>query len=122
MERCFGDIGPQSAVLRVHRQLLTVTAKSNPVCEKRLLIDAEILKDAYSSGSLDNLGFIRTRFNPSDPLSKDIADESLLLGLLRDVKLELDVAEFIIDDTYLPATVDAPAGGKEVDMSLLLEY
>lgn len=42
-------------------------------------------------------------------------------GLLRDGWLEKDVAEFIIEDTSLPDTVNAPAGGKEVYLSLLLE-
>lgn len=55
--------------------------------DKGLLIYAGILKDAYSSGLLENLGFIRTRFNPSDPLSKDIADEILLHNLLQNDKL-----------------------------------
>lgn len=66
------------------------------------------------------MGFIRTRFNPSDPLSKDIADESLLHDLLQKEKLENDVAEFIIDDEPLPATVNASARGKEVDLDLSL--
>eukprot|EP00173_Palmaria_palmata_P005180 Plantae.Rhodophyta-Palmaria_palmata.ctg8631.p2 GENE.Plantae.Rhodophyta-Palmaria_palmata.ctg8631~~Plantae.Rhodophyta-Palmaria_palmata.ctg8631.p2 ORF type:complete len:164 (+),score=4.93 Plantae.Rhodophyta-Palmaria_palmata.ctg8631:229-720(+) len=101
--------------------LFQVIAKSNPVREKRLLIDAAILKDAYSSGSLDNLCFIRTEFNPADPLSKDVADETFLLGLLHDGRLEHDVAEFIIEDTSLPDAVNSPAGGKEVDLSLLLK-
>lgn len=57
------------------------------------------------------MGFIRTRLNSSDPLFKDIAEETLLLGLLRDGKFEHEVAEFIIDDMSLPATYNAPAGG-----------
>lgn len=48
--------------------LVQVLAKSYPVHEKKLLIEAAILEEAYSSGSLDNLGFIRSRFNPADPL------------------------------------------------------
>lgn len=71
--------------------LFQAIAKSNPVREKNRLILASILKDAYSYSSLDNLGFIRTRFNPSDPLSKDIVDKTLLLGLLREEKLEHEV-------------------------------
>lgn len=101
--------------------LFQVVAKSNPVREKRLLIGAAILKEAYSSGYLYNLGFIRTRFHLVDPLSKDTDDESLLFRILAEGKLDHDDSEFIIKDASLPNTVDTPAGGKEVDISLLLE-
>lgn len=101
--------------------LFQVIAKGNPVREKRLLIDAAILKDAYYSGSPDNLGFIRTRLNTSDPLFKDIADESLLLSLLRDVNLDDEVEEFITEDIFFLATANASNDGREVDPSLLLE-
>lgn len=76
--------------------MFQVFAKGNPVRKTWLPIDAAILKEAYSSGSLDNLGFIRTRLNPSDPLSKDVGDETLLLRVLVEGKLDRDFAEFII--------------------------
>lgn len=52
-----------------HRQLLALPSRFQEQSRpgESLLIDATILKEAYSSGSLDNLGFIRTLFNQSDP-------------------------------------------------------
>lgn len=89
--------------------------------EKHLLIDSYTLKDAYYYGSLNNLGFIRARFNPADSLFKDIADETLQLSLLRDDRIEREATEFITNDYSLTDTVNALSGGREVDISLLLE-
>lgn len=101
--------------------LFQVIAKSNPVPEKRFLIDDSILKVAHSSVSLDNLGFIRTKFNPAEPLSRDVADETFLLGLLRGGQLEQEVTEFIIKNTSQPDTVNASSGDKEVELSLFFD-
>lgn len=61
---------------------------------------------------LDKFGFIPTKFNSVDPLSKDVVNETLLLGLLRDGRLEINVAELIIENTSLPDVVNAPSCGK----------
>eukprot|EP00173_Palmaria_palmata_P004773 Plantae.Rhodophyta-Palmaria_palmata.ctg7213.p3 GENE.Plantae.Rhodophyta-Palmaria_palmata.ctg7213~~Plantae.Rhodophyta-Palmaria_palmata.ctg7213.p3 ORF type:complete len:119 (-),score=14.40 Plantae.Rhodophyta-Palmaria_palmata.ctg7213:391-747(-) len=100
--------------------LFQVIAKLSLVREKRLLVDAAVLLQAYSGNSLTNLGFCRTRFNISDCLSKDIVDEVLLLEALKTGALDHPVAECIIADDNLPEVVDKPAGQKEFDLSLLL--
>eukprot|EP00173_Palmaria_palmata_P005079 Plantae.Rhodophyta-Palmaria_palmata.ctg8220.p2 GENE.Plantae.Rhodophyta-Palmaria_palmata.ctg8220~~Plantae.Rhodophyta-Palmaria_palmata.ctg8220.p2 ORF type:complete len:109 (+),score=20.78 Plantae.Rhodophyta-Palmaria_palmata.ctg8220:720-1046(+) len=99
--------------------LFQVVAKSSPVREKRLPIDAAVLRQAYSGKSLTNLGFCRTRVNISDCLSKDIVDEVMLLEALKTGTLDHPVAEFIIDDDNLPEVIEKPTRQKEVDLSLL---
>lgn len=101
--------------------LFQVVAKSNPVREKRLLIDAAILMEAYSSYSLDNLGFTRTSFNPANPLSNGVVNETLLLRVLARGKVDHDVAEFIIEKASLPDTKNTPFSGSDVDLFLVLE-
>jgi hypothetical protein len=46
--------------------LFDVITRSTKTSEKRLMIDIAAAKAAYKEGTLDTIGFIRTRFNPAD--------------------------------------------------------
>jgi hypothetical protein len=49
---------------------LFVITRSTTTSEKRLMIDIAAEKEAYKEGTLDTIGFIRTRFNPADAFTK----------------------------------------------------
>eukprot|EP00173_Palmaria_palmata_P004286 Plantae.Rhodophyta-Palmaria_palmata.ctg5517.p2 GENE.Plantae.Rhodophyta-Palmaria_palmata.ctg5517~~Plantae.Rhodophyta-Palmaria_palmata.ctg5517.p2 ORF type:complete len:110 (-),score=17.76 Plantae.Rhodophyta-Palmaria_palmata.ctg5517:80-409(-) len=100
--------------------LFQIVAKSGPVMEKRLLVDAAVLQQAYSEKSLSNLGFCRTRFNISDCLSKDVVGETALHDMIKSGKLDHPIAEYVLADENLPEAVDTPSGSKEVDLSFML--
>jgi hypothetical protein len=50
--------------------LFDVITRSTTTVEKRLMIDIAAAKEAYKEGTLDTIGFIRTRFNPADAFTK----------------------------------------------------
>lgn len=98
--------------------LFSTITKSTSVREKRLLIDLAIIREAYSDKAVDNIGFVRTKFNMADCLTKSMPteqmDEALSSGFLNH-----EVAEYIIADENLPIS-DTPVGNKEVDLSVFL--
>ena len=69
--------------------------------EKRLLIDIACLRQAYRSGELANLGWIRSEHNIADALTKDRA-QSALLSALRTHKTELKVEQWISEGMIPP--------------------
>jgi hypothetical protein len=46
--------------------LFDVISRSTTTTEKRLMIDITAAKEAYKEGTIDIIGFIRTKFNPAD--------------------------------------------------------
>jgi hypothetical protein len=50
--------------------LFNFSTCSTTTVEKRLMIHLAAAKEAYKEGTLDTIGFIRTRFNPADAFTK----------------------------------------------------
>lgn len=98
--------------------MFSTITKSSSVREKRLLLDLAIIREAYSDKAVDNIGFVRTKFNIADCLTKIMTteqmDEAFTSGFLSH-----EVAEYIIADENLPIS-DTPTGSKEVDLSVFL--
>ena len=62
--------------------------------EKRLLIDIACLRQAFRSGELSNLGWIRSGENVADALTKD-KSKSALHNVLRSHKLNVKVSQWV---------------------------
>lgn len=74
------------------RTLFDVIARDGRTSEKRLQIDIHALRQSYSQGELQQLGWIPSELNPADALSKTIVKptETPLWKLMRTNNLELD--------------------------------
>jgi adenine deaminase len=59
-----------------------------------LLIDLAVLRQAYRKYDLDDVGFIRSAYNPADCLTKEVR-ECMLLTVLKTGKLTHPVDEYI---------------------------
>jgi hypothetical protein len=58
--------------------LFSTTTKYQSLCEKRLLIDIAVLRQAHRHHEVDNVGFTRSSHNLADCLSKDVQNSALL--------------------------------------------
>jgi hypothetical protein len=57
-------------IFRESLSLFDVITKATVTTERRLMIDLEVVKDAYAKREIEMLGFIRTFSNPADALTK----------------------------------------------------
>lgn len=57
-------------ILTDNLSLFDVITKATTTAEKRLMIDLAALKQAYNVHDVEQLGFVRTAFNPADALTK----------------------------------------------------
>ena len=93
----FGHLLGRKIELRVFtdsRTLFDAIISFCAMTEKRLLIDIACLRQAYRSGELANLGWIRSEQNVADALTKDKVN-SALHNVLRDHKLNVSVQQWI---------------------------
>ena len=65
--------------------LFDVVTKATLTTEKRLMIDIKV-KDTYHRNEIENIGFIRSEYNPSDALTK-VKPSSILEIILSSSQL-----------------------------------
>lgn len=76
------------------RTLFDTTMSLCNTTENRLLIDIFCLREAYRNGELRHLGWIRTKHNLADSLTKDVPNSSLHEAL-RTHRITTQVSQWI---------------------------
>jgi hypothetical protein len=78
--------------------------------EKRLSVEVAVVREAYAKFELANLGFVRTAYNLTDPMTKHVKNTHLV-KLLDTGVVDHPVKEYV---TRAQMTHDAPCD--EADM------
>ncbi len=77
------------------KSLLDVITKCSSTSERRLMIDIQIVRDAYSREEISDVGFIRSDQNPADALTK-LSPCRALEDYLTTGRLHIIVDQWII--------------------------
>lgn len=83
--------------IRVFTDSRTLFDSVTSVCnmsEKRLLIDIYALREAHKSGDLANIGWIRTKHNLADALTKDMSN-SALHSVIKTHRIKTPVEQWV---------------------------
>jgi len=79
------------------KSLFDVISKGSKTSEKRLMLDIACTREGFARGDISNIGFIRTRDNLADGLTKPM-NQSALQSVLMSGKLRLQPEQWIIRD------------------------
>jgi hypothetical protein len=71
----------------------TIT-KRTAVTEKRVMIELAVLREAYEKKEISNMGFILSRYNPADALTKKKSNGQLV-RFLNEGKVEHPVEQWL---------------------------
>ena len=74
--------------------LFDVISKSTITAEKRLMIDLKATKESYKNREIEIIGFIRTKSNPADCLTK-VTNSEVLRNILKSAKIEHSVDQWV---------------------------
>ena len=74
--------------------LIDVVTKATLTTEKRLMIDIRVVKDSYHRNEIENIGFIRSEYNPADALTK-VKPSSILEIIMSSSQLIHPVEQWI---------------------------
>ncbi len=77
------------------KSIFDIITKLSTVSEKRLLIDISALRQAYTSGEIQNNGHISSEYNIAGPLTEKM-NSDILVRLLETGKLNHPVHQWII--------------------------
>jgi hypothetical protein len=74
--------------------LFDVIIKESTTAEKRLMIDLVVVREAYDRMEIALLAFLRTNWNPADPLIK-ISPNTFLETILTTGTIDHSVAQWV---------------------------
>ena len=77
------------------KALFDVFTKFKHTCEHRLMIDIESAREAYKEYEIENIGLIKSEYNPADSLTK-INGNGALMKLLITHKIDHPVEQYVI--------------------------
>ncbi len=75
--------------------LLDVIIKCSQTQEKRLMIDLQVVRDAYQCHEILSIGFVRGPNNPADGMTK-LGNCEPLVHLLRTGKANFEVEQWVL--------------------------
>ena len=77
------------------KSLFDVITKSSQTQERRLMIDLQAVRNAYTTHEISNVGFLRSEENPADGMTKP-GKCAALDHLLRTGKADFAVSQWIL--------------------------
>ena len=85
------------------KSLFDVISKGSRTAEKRLMLDIAAAREGFLKHEISDIGFVRTKFNLADGLTKRM-QQSALRKVLSEGRIHPKVDQWIIRDTPRPAT------------------
>lgn len=75
--------------------LFDVITKHTTTTEKRLMIDIKAVREAYERMEISDVGWIRSKDNPADALTK-LTENAVLETIIRDGFVDHDISQWIV--------------------------